>query len=379
MAKKKSVVQKAIDAGVNKLQGTFHSPKAGLAEESDKEPTEREIQEQQDCNVKARNRLLGEMDLVIFGASLSDQAIEFSKLKVKLEEAEIIDSKEIVEMDDIMKDLCGDLRTAIKRGDELSMEWLMRALAYGIFKGHESLNGREFANRTTIYAERLANLKKYEEICKSTGDMYIKNESLKEQNKLFASKEQEYVRAMASGSRVMNDPNNQPKLKQIKTLGGDMRAMDASLLEIARILKKALTLHRECEQISEQESLIRYSIDTLKAMIGQLEIDLAWCTSDVINQVQEEIKSMTAATVQRIQNDLNAILDAQDVLERVRVSYQTVYQNERLMEHMTDAVVEFEELQKQYEAGKDFFGNGKIKEYEYIDELLSEETGEIYN
>lgn len=346
------------------------------------EPTEQSEQNQQNINMNARERLLIAMDQVVFTCpvegrytadDLLNKRVQFSELKQVLDNAKTMEEPEVAKMDEIMIVLCGDLNKALEYGDVASVEYIMQALAYGIYKGHETLSGSQEEEKNAILQDRLDKINTFKDICAYAKLIDEKNKSLNTLNKQLAEEQDIYLRSLSIAIQAKKDEANREDIRIIRTLGGNKEKMNPDQLELAAILDAPVKASDNIEDLSVNRYTIKKELTEYQNGIRLLERDLGNCWNNLMEQLRNRINEIGEKESQRIAKEMEDIAGVEEAWERLHVSYQKAYQTDRVAEYLTSSLDKFEKLYQKHLEGRDP-GRGIRQIYEPTEEIETEDV-----
>lgn len=348
-------------------------------------PTEQEEKALQADRLKARDNLLAAMDQVIFACPggeiskefLDNQKMIFASMKMRLDNSKTASMLDTQKIDNQLRKLCDDLQEALKNGDEITVRYIMKAFAYGIYMGHKTLLKSEEEKIEYVMDDRLENMENYSKICECSVELYKEGNAIQQLSKRIDELGQDYVKEMKLTSAYIDE---HPDLyQQILELGGSLKKMNPDQYKLGVMMQNVLRLDHSIEQVVLKEAIHQGKLNALKGVIDTLETQLKDYNSLIQEELTEFINTLTEKETIRITQGIVQVENLNEAMKNLHNAYMNAFQTPKIQQFLVNTAGEFDDLRIKYESERDSFGRYIRQDIELEDEIEVENEDELFN
>lgn len=301
-------------------------------------------------------------------------------LIVKLDDTMMSNTPDTREIDKVLYKLCDHLQEAYRRGDTLSAHYIVETLVYGVASGHKPLLEDEKEREEEILVQREKKLNTYLQITQAAENAFQCSASVKANTEKLKSDSKELKDQMKEIEDFKHDeknPENAKAMEIVQAAGGRMNKLSGAAFILASMMKSAVHTNKECELLKKQIGLTKADINNYHTLISQLEITLNVPNEHAKKELMEYAKQMGAELQQRVNQQVNDILEMNATLNDYYTAMESVFQQPRLEDFVLSALEEYEQMQ--YELEEEAAAYGRMMEKEKYNEQDLEAEDSLFN
>ena len=302
--------------------------------------------------------------------NIEKKELDMYKMKIgyfikKLENAQI-SLQDTLDMDLWMYKACDDFQEAVRKGDQVTCEYVIEALAYGVVQGHKPVLEKEKERLEEVMAYRKKRLINYLKLVEFSTQIAVEKESIAKDLKRLDEKRVERNEKVKAIVKKINEQEEWGKAYDVlKGKNGDLTDLASSphgstALVLATEIKDANEAQNNIHLIREMEAMKKTKVLQYEADIEKTKIILDNSTLELTRDVNQDLQEMMDDVKHQMLKDINSTMQINATLSEFNDTMRELFNDTRVKEYMLEAVTEFDELCKLID-DEELSGDGGIR------------------
>lgn len=333
-----NVAKKVKNALTGKEEETFMTP----AEEKKQAALIREASE------SLKNTLISIRFLDPTGKISQEKMDEYKKtirgLEFKLDHAQasLLDTRSI---DKTLIHLAQHFGVAIKNGCEESADRILKALLYGIGKGHEPIPSSDMDRLDSIMKDRENRLGQYKTIVELSEKIDERQKGITLKADKYNKAKEEFKKAKAS---VEQEALDNPRLvKLINEYGAKVEAMNEDAYRLVVRRKNVEKLYTDLKELKRQMSLNEASIISCRTLIRKEENLLTETAQKIDQHLIDEVIRHDAEFRDHLVDLQKQITELDELSNRFTDALDSIFSSEGMVNYVIDSTMAYENMERE--------------------------------
>lgn len=271
-------------------------------------------------------------------------------------------------IDEVLYKLCDELQTAYQKGDEMTAEYIMETIGYGINEGHKPLVERDKPRANEIMIDREKTIKTYLSITQAAENRFEVSDSIEK----HTAKISDCIVRLKDQQKEVNDEKaaNPLAYEKMLNIGAKMKNLDAETLLLATKMRNAVHTAKELEMLKKQVAILKAKVLQYETMIESFIITLNNPNEAAKEELNQYLKELSEEQLVTITKQVSDILDTENTINDMFASVDAAFQQPRVEDYIISALDEYEKLEYEIQEREEAQGRmmDKIQE-EDLDEL----------
>ena len=281
-------------------------------------------------------------------------------------------------MDEQMVWLTEHLEVAVKNGRSDTAERILKALMYGVGRGHEPIPPSDAAKAPQVIRERETRLGQYITTVEYSEKIDERTHSIEMQQERYDKASAQFKEAYAKVKQEMRE--NPHLVEMIDQYGEKVKDINVDAFHLAVKYRETQKLYKDLEMLKKQMAFNETTINSWLSIIRSVENALTELATPVTQEMQDKVIQQEAEFRNRLVDLQKQITELNDLSDRFNFAIDEVFSSPVMGDYIIDAAMRFQEMEDEIaadEAGKQR-GRELIREQE-LEQASENESQQILN
>lgn len=258
--------------------------------------------------------------------------------------ASVLDTRRL---DREMAALAQRLDAAVKDGCQETAERIIKALLYGVGKGHAPVSGEDSERVEEILEERENRLRQYKTVVEFSERVDERQRSIELQQKEYEDTNEAFEKKK---KEIAEFGNKNPHLVAlIKNYGGSVKNVDPGAFALLLRQQEAYNLFKSMEALKEQMSMSEAAVVSCRQIIRSEEEALAQLPDIMNDELRELVKEHEEAFRKRLLGLRDQIIELGNISNRFNDAIQAVFTSPVMEDYAMEINLRYDDLLKKLE------------------------------
>ncbi|HIS46829.1 MAG TPA: hypothetical protein IAB46_04550 [Candidatus Scybalocola faecigallinarum] len=251
-------------------------------------------------------------------------------------------------MDEQMVWLTEHLEIAVREGRGDTAERIIKALMYGVGRGHEPIPASDASKAPQIIREREDRLNKYITTVEFSEKIDERTHSIEMQQERYDKAKAQFKEAYAKVKQEMRE--NPHLVEMIDQYGEKVKDINVDAFKLALKYRETQKLYKDLDMLKKQMAVNETTINSCLNIIRSVENALTELATPVTQEMQDRIIQQEAQFRNHLVELQKQITELNDLSDRFNYAIDEVFSSPVMGDYIIDAAMRFQEMEDELAA-----------------------------
>ena len=254
-------------------------------------------------------------------------------------------------MDEQMVWLTEHLEIAVKEGRKDTADRIMKALMYGIGRGHEPIPPSDAAKAPQMIRERENRLGQYITTVEYSEKIDECTHSIEMQQERYDKASAQFKEAYKKVKQEMRE--NPHLVEMIDHYGEKVKDINADAFKLAVKYRETQKLYKDLDMLKKQMAFKETTINSCLSIIRSVENALTELATPVTQEMQDKVIQLEAEFRNHLVELQKQITELNDLSDRFNYAIDEVFSSPVMGDYIIDAAMRFQEMEDELAADEE--------------------------